>query len=462
MVERPTRMVAGAVSGEIMKPFQIKFIPVCILFFLCSPFVRAQDLEYQEQTKQVEADTLQIYIRNAQYRRAVEYINGLEPNKDVLYQKALCFRYLNNYASAIEILDTLSEEYPDDIPVKLQLALCYEAVSQYMKSIDCYNQMLLIDSTNTYFEVRKADLLYRSEKYYAALDAYNRIDLSYNPNYITRCMGMCYEKLNQPDEAKYYYGKAWELNTQDAYSANSLVKLQVKEEDYISAYDISERFIGKDSTNATMNALNAFVYYNLDYYDMAIERFEKCLQREDSSLLVNRSLGFSYYLTGNDSLAHPFLKQAFLQDTTNNNVLYILGKVNYKLGYYQEAVDCYMKMIENLIPSNVLVYGVYKGLAMANEKNGTFELAMRNYSKALGYTQDNSDKMELYYAMATLLDKELKNYLRALYYYKEYRLCLFNYQSSLKDEQEIDEIESKLTALDEYIKQLTEDTTKQK
>ena len=445
-------------NHSIMKRILIIIVHIFILLFLFSPFIWAQDPEYLEQVEQTETDTVQMYIKNAQYRKAVEYINLLEPNKELLYQKALCYRNLNDHSSAIEILNTILEEYPDDVPVLLQLALCYEATSRYMKSFDYYDRLLMIDSTNTYFEVRKADLLYRSEKYTLAIDAYSRIDSTYNPNYITRCLAMCYEKLNQPVETKYYYNKAWKLNELDAYSASSLVKMQVNEEDYLSAYENSEQYISKDSTYSTMNALNAFVYYNLDYYEIAIERFQKCLLQGDSSLLVNRSLGFSYYLSGMDSLALPLLQQAFLQDTTNTNVLFVLGKVNYKLGYYPEAVNCFLKALEKTIPSDALLYTLYKETAMAYEKNGAFQNAIQAYYSAISRAQNNTNKMELYYAMAILSENELKDYVQAIYFYKQYRLCLFNYQNSLKDEKEINEIESKLTALDEYIKQLTEET----
>ena len=437
---------------------------ICILFllFLYSTFTRAQDTVYQEQVEQVETDTLQMYIRNAQYRQAIEYINLLEPSKDLLYQKALCYKSLNDYSNAIEILIGLSEEYPDDVPAKLQLALCYEATSLYMKSFDCYDDLLLIDSTNTYFEVRKADLLYRAERYASALEAYNRIDLSYTPNYITRCTAMCHEKLNQLDSAAYYFEKALELNEQDAYSASSLVKIFIKNEDYLTAYDYSEKFIRKDSTNATMNALNAYVYYNLEYYDLAIERFEKCLLNGDSSLIVNRSLGYIYHQTEMDSLALPLLQQAFLQDTTNNNVLYNLGQANYNLGYYPEAIGYFQKMVDNLVPSDVLVLTLYKSLAMAKEKDEAFIDALNLYSTALKYASDNTKKMDIYYLMATLSDKKLMNYTMAIPYYRQYRLCLFNYQNSLKDEQAINEIGSKLTTLDEYIRSLAEKAEQQK
>jgi len=440
-----------------MKNLSIKLFLIFFIFILYAPYVWAQDYENQEQIEiEIEIDTLQLYIKNAQYRQAIEFINSMEPTKDLLYQKALCFRYMSNHISAIEILTDLSEEYPDDIPIILQLANCYEAMSKYAKSIDCYDNLLRIDSTNTYFEVRKADLFFKAEKYNLALEAYNKIDTSYNPNYISRCIAMCYEKLNQQENAKQYFNKAWDLNELDVYSANSLVKIHVKEENYLSAYENSEKYIRIDSTDATMNALNAYVYYNMDLYDIAIERFEKSLQQGDSSVLVNRSLGFCYYLTDKDSLAHPLLQQALLQDTTNTNVLYILGKVCNRLGYYQEAIECFKTLLETITPSTILLFNSNKELAFAYEKTESFNKAFQYYQTALGLTQDNNFRMELFFSLATIADKELKYYPSAINYYTQYHTTLLNYQGSLTDEQEINEIESKLTALGEYIKLLKE------
>ena len=452
-----------------MNHFLTKTLQICLVFLLYSHFVLAQDLEKTEQTEQVEQieqialpeiDTLKIYIQNAKYRQAIEFIDSKEPTKDLLFQKAQCCKSLNDYQSAIEILTALSEEYPDDITIKLQLASCYETASIYSKSIECYNNLIRLDSTNSYFQVRKADLLYRSEKYSLALNAYLEIDSTYNQNYIARCIAMCYDKLNQTDLAKDYFRYAWKLNEKDAYSACSLVKILVKEENFLSALDYSEKFIEKDSTNSTMNALNAYAYYNIQNYEVALPRFEKCLQRGDSSVIVNRTVGYIYYFYDKDSLARTFLQQAYLQDTTNNNLLYILGKVNSKLTYYDEATECFHKVIERFAPpSRNVLFGLYKELALANDSLRKFDRAIGTYSRALSYSSNTTDQMELNFRIAYLYDNELNNYTLAVMYYKQYRVCLFNYQSSLKedeDEKEIKEIDEKLNALDEYLKQLME------
>ncbi|MDR3266422.1 MAG: tetratricopeptide repeat protein, partial [Tannerella sp.] len=310
----------------------MKAIFFTFVFSLCLISVLAQE---------PEMSGLSGYLQKAQYQQAIEYINRQEVSKDFLYQKALCYKSLNDFSKAIELLEPLSEEYPEDIPVKLQLALCYESTLSYLKGVDCYEKLMQIDSTNVFFQVRKADLLYRAEKYPVALEEYFAINPEFNPGYLTKSIAMCYDKLNQPDSAKVYFSNAWEIDAKDSFSALSLVKIHLKQEDFQSALIVSEKFISRDSTNIQMNILNAHTYYSLNRYEEAAGRFEKCRLQGDSSLTVNKSLGISYYFLKNDSLAFPCLNQAYSQDTTNTNVLYALASVNYNLGYYPDAIKYY-------------------------------------------------------------------------------------------------------------------------
>jgi tetratricopeptide (TPR) repeat protein len=440
----------------------MKSLVFTVLFFICTNLVWAQDLENTEIADDVKtADTVAVsdlstYLQNAQYLKAIEYIDQQEPTKELLYQKAICYKSLSDYSKAGEILESLSEAYPEDIPIRLQLALCYEATLLFGKSIVCYDKLVELDSTNTYFRVRKADLLYRSEKYQEALSVYFKIDTAYNPNYIIRSIAMCHDKLNQTEHARACYAEAWDLNPKDAYSALSLVKLLANRQEYRYALRCSEAFILQDSTNLQMNVLNAFIYYNTDQYDEALQRFEKCLAQGDSTLLVNRSVGNIYYIQGKDSLALPYLNQAYLQDTTNMIVLYSLANINCKLKLYPEALVCYTKLLDRLTSNGNLHFLVLKGMGMSLEGNGTYQDAMSFYKQAIQKTQFIDDQMDVYYRLANICENGMKDYNQTLFYYGKYRLSLFNYQNSLKDEADIEEIEQKLIALDEHIRKLKE------
>jgi tetratricopeptide (TPR) repeat protein len=161
-----------------------------LLFFIAANLVWAQDLEDVDlsgDVKMEEVSELPIYLQNAQYLKAIEYIDQQKSTKDLLYQKAVCYKFLNDYSKAVEILESLSETYPDDIPIRLQLALCYEATSLFGKSVDCYAQLAELDSTNykkildhlnatknLYFLTLKGQgIAYEGEdQYVEALDAY--------------------------------------------------------------------------------------------------------------------------------------------------------------------------------------------------------------------------------------------------------------------------------------------------
>ena len=400
------------------------------------------------------------YFRNAQYQQAIKYINSQETTRDISYQKALCYKSLNNYSKAIEVLKSINESYPDDIPVQLELAQCYEANLQFLKSIDCYEKLTKADSTNLYFKVRKADLLYRAEKYAAALENYLQIDPeTYNPAYLNKSVALCYEKLNLPDSAKVYYKTAWEMDARDNFSALSLVKICIQQKDYLNALSYSEKFIDSDTTNTQMNALNALIHYNMENYEKAATRFEKCRAAGDSSLLVNRCLGISYYYLNKDSIAYPILHLAYKSDTANMNVLFALAQVSFHLERYPEAIDGYKKLIENELPNQNALRIYYAALAQACEKDSAFQDAKIVYLKAIQNTSDNAKRMGLFYNLAVMLETNLKDYVSAVYYYTQYQSTLMNYQDSLSEKPEADpkelkEVATKLEALNQHIQQL--------
>ena len=409
---------------------------------------------------QEQDSVLTDYLRRAQYQQAIEYINTQETTRDLEYQKALCYKWLNNYSKTIEILETLQKNDTEDIPVQLELAQCYEANLQYQQSISYYQKLMEADPDNTYFQVRKADLLYRAEKYTAALDDYLQIDPeTYNPAYLKKSIALCYDKLNQADSAKVYFLAAWEIDAQDIFSALSLVKLCIQQKNYIQALSYSETFLESDTTNAQMNILNALAYYNLDVYEEAARRLEKCHAAGDSSLIVYRSLGISYFFLQNNSAAYPFLKQAYERDSTNMTVLYALASVNYKLEQYPEAIRAYEELIERTLPNTGALYIYYSGLARACEKGSLYQDAAMYYMIAIRYASSNTQKMELCFELSTLYEFHLEDYRNAVFYYTQYQATLMNYQDALleqtdPDPQEIKEIELKLNELDKHIRQL--------
>ncbi|MDR1609952.1 MAG: tetratricopeptide repeat protein [Candidatus Symbiothrix sp.] len=365
------------------------------------------------------------YIAKYQFRKAIAAIERLnDPDKELIRQKARCYSYLSNYHKAIETLAPLLEEYPDDTELKMQLALCYKDASMPEKSIEQFDELIVLDSANAYFIVQKADLLLQ---------------------------------LNQPDSAETGYARAWEIDSTDYPTAVKLIKLNINQQKYQPALQHTEAIIAKDSSNMQINLLNAYCFYGLENYFEAINRFEKCHALGDTSLLLNKSLGISYFCEQNYDNAYPYLSQAYRQDTANNSVLYALAAVCGKTENYEESIQLFEKLINRTLPPKNTMYLYYKGLADAYDDNENYPQAIENYQQALNYASP-FQSINVLFKLSDVSDIDLKDYVTAFGYYKQYRESLADYrqtlimEDSLVNPLEIKSVDHKLDRLDEHIK----------
>ncbi|WP_029903663.1 tetratricopeptide repeat protein [Prevotella sp. 10(H)] len=413
---------------------------------------------------QSDQDQLREYLRNFQYQKALDYIEMQEPTKDLFIQKALCYKALGNYQKSLEILYPLSKEYNGDLQIITEMAVCYEALSQRDSGIDCYNELIRLDSANVYFKMQKADLLYQQGKYRQSLELFRHINEDHGMTNALKRVGQCYEKLNLPDSALLYFKEAWEINPYDGFSAASFVNLCLKTQRTPEAVAYSDKYMETDTTNHQMNLLNALSYYSINDFESAISKFEGCINRGDSSLIVNRSLGLSYYSIGESEKAYPYLDRAFAQDTTNNNVLYCLAVTCNDEAKYDDAAFYFQKLLDRTIPPDMALYLYYRGMAIAYERNMKNQEAVDSYLLALNYAKGNQ-KMHLYYTIAQLYELFLREDADALVYYKLYNTSLTEYYEDLKvkadtEPMEIEETKMKLDNLDGYIKRLEKRITK--
>jgi tetratricopeptide (TPR) repeat protein len=404
-----------------------------------------------------EQDTVNFYIQNYQYQKALEYINTKTETKSLLKQKAQCYKLLGDYRHSIEILSSLTEQFADDIHIKNELASCYQYTGNWEGAIECYDDLIQTDSTNLYYQIQKADMLYHKEDYAKALSSYKNILENNNNTTILKQAGRCFESMNLIDSAQMYYKKAWDINPKDGSAAANYINTTIKLKDYLTAGNACMNYIERDSTNKQINRLYAFTYYIMDLYEPAAELFEKCIANGDSSLMVNRSLGISYYSL-KDPRAYEYLKKAYVQDTINNNVIYCLGVVCNDLSKEEEAVIYFTKLLERVVPKSGALYLNYRGLAIAYDNLHKYKEALENYNNALKYGTE-SQKAYILAIIAGIYNNNLKDRKMAIKYYKEYRDALTIYLEGIKakedtDPLDVEETETKLKELKKYIKEL--------
>jgi tetratricopeptide (TPR) repeat protein len=405
---------------------------------------------------QETVQTVEDYLSKCQYQQAIDYlVQKNDTSKEADMQKVLCYNYLHNYPKAIEVLLSLQEKDSADVQVKIQLASAYNNLSMLPESIKYFDELIKADSTNAYFKIRKADLLYQSNKYDQALDEYKQAFVDDNSSYLPKQIASCFEKVQQWDSAKIYFNRALQIDSTDEKSKIELVKTDINQENYAAALYRSEEFLLKDTNNIQLNILKSFCFYQLNDYTNAIANFERCRSLGDTSLLVNKYLGFSYFFSDSDEKANPYLIQAFNQDTTNNSVLYALASVNQTLENFPEAIRLYEKLIQKAVPSNNILYMYYKKLADSYHKNNDYQPAIDNYKKALMYFS-GFQNMDLLFNIADLYDVYLHDYEMSIGYYRQYRESLNDYmqflvKSDSTNEREIGNVSDRLKSLDEQI-----------
>lgn len=380
------------------------------------------------------------YISNYQFDKALECINNEDITKELLQKKAICYKGLDNYSKAIEVLAFLEQEYPDDLKLKSEMALCYQALSDWSRSLKCYDELIKQDSVNIYYKIKRADMLFRLDNYKDALSDYIVLSDIYKLNNMIKRSAQCFENMNQPDSAAVYYSKAIEADTTDVFSIISLININIKEERFGNAMKLSDDFVRKDSTNKQINLLNGLSYYGADQYEKAIPRFERCYLNGDSSLVVNRSLGISYYSLAQNEEARPLLVKAYEQDPKNLRVLYCLAVVSNDLKDYADATRYFGMLLDKTIPADMYLYIYYRGLAKAHEGLKEYQQAANNYAEAVKYGQKNQ-KMHLYFTLAGIHDYELAQSSIALGYYRKYQEGLKDYVDDLKKKENKDELE---------------------
>lgn len=85
---------------------------------------------------EIEIDS---FINRYLFDKALGLIDSQEESNSLMQKKALCLKNLNKYANAITVGEEIVKKYPEDKQSVAELAICYQALSKWDKSLECYN-----------------------------------------------------------------------------------------------------------------------------------------------------------------------------------------------------------------------------------------------------------------------------------------------------------------------------------
>ena len=329
----------------------------------------------------------------AVYRKYLQVINP--QSREMRHHLIRLFLQDKAYREALNELDTLLREDPDDLDAQLRMGLVYGELKEYPKAIAQLTKILSVRPA----ELRVRDylgLMYEELKEYdKAIEAY-QANLKVQPTYTDGHLhlGFLYYRLKQSAEAIPHLQEVVKQNPKqsDAYLLLGLTYLQ--SEQYASASQAFEEGIRYNPGNPDLLFNLGTAYDKLNRFDDVVQTLESALKLDPKHADTLNYLGYTYAdrnmripeaveLTQRavslkpdngyyvDSLAWALFKMGRLDDAKaeitkaatlvkDDPVIYEhLGEIYLKQNLHQEAKEAWLHSLE-LDPSNTKLIDRYK------------------------------------------------------------------------------------------------------
>lgn len=321
------------------------------------------------------------------YTSAIEnYTKALQVDSrfyDAIYQRAYCNNRLKNYNQAKSDLLFLADKkaWKSKELVFFELGYCYDNIKQTDSANYYYQQSAMANpSYAPPFKVIGKKLFY-SKKYELAwqyLAKYNGLSEGKDEDYQFWFMyGFCEKELE--------YSKATDYLTQ----SKSLF-LKENSDSYDNLTQNKRLFLAK-------------VCYNLyectllkDNIESAISNYEEAISLDttyDNNLIYWKSLGDSYYRTGDFSNALKYYKKLLELNSNDADLLSVMARIyREELKEYSNAISCYNKLY--LLNANDLTYlGSIAEVYMNDLKD--YSSAEKYYKQILEKSPDDQNWVNL-------------------------------------------------------------------
>lgn len=311
--------------------------------------------------------------------------------------------YLSDTANTVTLFELVN--------VCRQLGDFRQSIAYCQKLFDLYPE-------NSFFTIQLANLYYSIDDFRTVKDIllplYQQDSLN---SYVLKQMANSCNELQLADSAITLYKKYLDIIPFDAGVTGKLTNLFIRKRDYAAGLCLTETFLAHDSTNTGILKLNAYCNYLMKEYQIAAQRFSKCVTLGDKSKFTLKYSGLSWYKLEMYDLAEPQFRLAYLADTTDIEVCFYYGVSAYRSALPDTGVIYLEKALELLLPDPQFLRTLYIELAGAYTDNGQSDTALTILKSAY---EANPDYPTLAFKIAYQYDYYLRKPSDALPYYKEF------------------------------------------
>ena len=365
-------------------------------------------------------DSINYYVKNYQYAKALELIETEKDNSDeTLNLKASLYKNLHKYHEAIENYKFLYQKDTANIRLIVDMSGCYEAINDYETSQSLLNIAVELDSTNFFVIQKLGDSYYKSQKPLHAINTYlyaEQIDSSY---YLARQLALCYESILADTFAIVYYKKALNFNPNDFRSLLRMVNIYRNQKEFDTALVITDNYLLRDSLNTKVLQMSGILNYTTGRFGGAIRRMQKCLELKDSADMVIKYLGYSHFKRKEYDLAYNYLAYTCAKELNNPDAHYMAGMAFAMTGKADIGI-IYMEIALDILTAVDSSYmsKFYYDLATTRQKNYQWRQAITDFEKSFSYNPESEDYLKIY-EIARIYDQNLKNRKKAIEFYSK-------------------------------------------
>ncbi len=361
-------------------------------------------------------DSLLILLNNYKYEKVLGHIGNIHEDSldnTTLYLKATALKALYRFPEAIACYDTLYKSDSSNIKIAIELADCHRQNLNYNKPVELYEKALQYDPGNRYIMQLLANLQLATEKFDQAKIWYTKACANDTTGYLLKQIGYCYSRLSRNDSAVYFYLKAIANDPHDYQPVFRLGNIYKDQRKYNEALAITDTFLTGNPENKDVVRLSGYIHYLNQSFKNAIDRFKRSYELADSSLFVNKYLGYSYFKLNEFKNAIRYMEKVYAVDSSDVELCYALAlahDVPQSIRYFNAAIDLGLPALK-ILPQ------LYSDLSLALTKDWKYDEAL----EAL-YTAQRLAPMDqaLVYKIAIHYDNWMDDKKMAVKYYKDF------------------------------------------
>lgn len=303
-------------------------------------------------------------MNNYDYEAALQLMEKTPSSIPLLYLKGKALKELGRNNEALNVFNQLTKQDSLNPRAYIEAGECYKTLGKFQPALLCYKRVLDLKPEHKYARIQYISQLLNLQKYQEALGESTALAEQDSSATILHLKAQSLEGLySDPNIQIGAYMEIHERYPDDYLAASKLASLYIRNNYYDYAIETCEAYRKTDTTNATVNRLEAQAYCLNQEYQKALERYQPLLAQGDSSFYNCYYAGISHYALNQPYEAHDLLEAARKHAPDHIDLLYYLGKACSKTLWKKKGMEYMEDAIRLVFPQDSVVARLYGGLA---------------------------------------------------------------------------------------------------